>query len=554
MNWRQHFNKKPDNMQNLVKPDPRTKVKTTSAETETTNTTTQNATIFNGKTVIFQSTKQTITDSQSARITEISTRRTPTPEELEEMMRVLHLQKKSETKTFTSSTSATNNNLRRNRPSNLPGINQRNSANGISAKSSTKFKSSASPVARLIFNYESSTDESHSKSPKTPTLVRTEETTVTQKNGRTFTQHVEKKRIKFKLPSPNSPLSRSNYSGEDSSKFYNDAKALLPPITYSPTIKTNSYTSPYTQRNIATVNATKPISNILKPMITTTTTTTPSTKSSSTSTSSSNSLNFSKMPAALSGPVGSLQLGTIKTSSPNLMASGKTVITPPLKPGYAYVFNNFVFDNPNNEQRVGSAEDVKALQDTFEYFKLKVTVIDNAKVDKIRKTVEKVQNKDFSGYACLIIVILSHGSRHEEVAAKDGHYSIDDDMLFPILKNRSLYDKPKIFFIQACKGPMESLGVYKDAVPFQTKGNASEILKCYSTFEGFVSYRSEKGSIFIQTLCQNLKLFGCTKNIKDIIELVTQIVKQQSQNKQIPAYTSTLTKPFVFGDYVKWVK
>lgn len=101
-------------------------------------------------------------------------------------------------------------------------------------------------------------------------------------------------------------------------------------------------------------------------------------------------------------------------------------------------------------------------------------------------SIYQVQNKDFSGYACLIIVILSHGSRHEEIAAKDGHYSIDDDMLFPILKNRSLNDKPKLFFIQACKGSMETLGPYKDAVPFQAVGNASEILKCYSTFEGMV--------------------------------------------------------------------
>ncbi|KAL9912578.1 uncharacterized protein ACN2A1_000426 [Glossina fuscipes fuscipes] len=546
MNWRKNFNKKPDsdlNMHSLVKQDPRTKVKTTSAQTETTNTTTHNATIFNNKTVTFQTTKQTITNTQNARITEISTRRTPTPEELEEMMRTLHLQKKSETRTFTTSASVPKTNSRRARPNNLTTI------PNLSAKSSTKFKSSASPVSRLIFNYESSTDDTHSKSHKTPTLVRTEETTVTQKNGRTFTQHVEKKHIKFKFPSTNSPLNRSNYTGEDGYKFSNDAKAVLPPTTYSPGMTTNTYTSPYTQRNIASF--TKPISTIPKTMTTSTATrTTPSTKSSN----SSNSFNFSKMPSALTEPVGSLKLGTVNTSTPNVMASGKTLTTPPLKPGYAYIFNNFVFDNPNNEERVGSAEDVKALQDTFEYFKLKVTVIDNAKVNKIRKTVEKVQNKDFSGYACLIIVILSHGSRHEEIAAKDGHYSIDDDMLFPILKNRSLNDKPKLFFIQACKGSMETLGQYKDAVPFQAVGNASEILKCYSTFEGFVSYRSDKGSIFIQTLCQNLKLFGCTKNIKDIMELVTQIVKQQSQSKQIPAYTSTLTKPFVFGDYVKWVQ
>lgn len=95
-----------------------------------------------------------------------------------------------------------------------------------------------------------------------------------------------------------------------------------------------------------------------------------------------------------------------------------------------------------------------------------------------------VQNKDFSDHACLVIVILSHGTRHEEIAAKDGHYSIDDHVLFPILRNSTLNDKPKLFFIQACKGSMESNGYFKDAIPFSPPGSANEILKCYSTFEG----------------------------------------------------------------------
>ena len=95
-----------------------------------------------------------------------------------------------------------------------------------------------------------------------------------------------------------------------------------------------------------------------------------------------------------------------------------------------------------------------------------------------------VQSKDFRENACLVIVILSHGARHEEIAAKDGHYSIDDHILFPILRNPTLNDKPKLFFIQACKGSMETNGYYTDAVPFYPHGSANEILKCYSTFEG----------------------------------------------------------------------
>ncbi|XP_065367907.1 mucin-2-like [Calliphora vicina] len=609
-----------DNARALVKQDPRTNVKTTTAQSETTNTTTQNSTIFNNNknTVTYQSTKQTVTSRQTARITEITSRRTPTLEEFDEMMRLLHLNKKPETKTFSSTTTTSSAPLRRNRPGNLPALpsSQRNSQNGISPKSATKFKNTVSPISRLIFNYESSAQGAGSagegsKTPKTPTIVKTSTTTVTEKNGRTVTQRVEEHRVKFdaknfKLSTPNSPLTKNFTGAEDSYKF--DARPSLPALPApsrlsSSSIGSNSsttsfnkpssistkptstfastYTSPYKQRELNRVpNTTTTFSTTTtKPLYNTKTTTTyskPNTSSIFTTTTKPNSIfslstpkttattytsNISKptplftsssstKPTVITKPT-TTTTTSLKTATPTLVAGGKTVTAPLGKPGYAYIFNNVVFDNPNNEERIGSAEDVKALVQTFEYYKMKVTVIENAKVEKIRKTVEKIQSKDFKENACLVIVILSHGARHEEIAAKDGHYSIDDHILFPILRNPTLNDKPKLFFIQACKGSMETNGYYTDAVPFNPLGSANEILKCYSTFEGFVSYRTEKGSMFIQALCQNLKLFGSTKNIKDIMELVTQIVKQQSQNKQIPAYTSTLTKPFIFGDYVK---
>ncbi|XP_073813150.1 death associated molecule related to Mch2 caspase [Musca autumnalis] len=636
----------------LVKQDPRTKVKTTSAQSETTNTTTQNATIFNNnaKTITFQTTKQTVTSRQTARVTEITTRRTPTPQELEEMMRLLAMNKKAETKTFTTTSTTSGVQLRRNRPNNLPALTSsssssyspsRNSINSLNNKSTPKFKNTAaSPVSRLIFNYESHHQSGSGsnigdgpKTPTTPTLVKTQTTTVTEKNGRTITQRVEEHRIKldaksFKLSSPNSPLTR-NYMGEDSFAARDAQPFKLPALPAPPSLSsssysnskfgsslnkpssssssTSSYTSPYSNKQWSTTAAgvgkttASSISNLSfgstsKPSASTTTSLTfsttskpissvtsrgasnPSSSSSSLFSASSNNkpgslfsswsgsgaattkadakpFPKSTTSTSISSPYTTSSFNTkpaVKSAPASSVAKKET--GPRLKPGYAYIFNNVIFDNPNNEERIGSTEDVKALTQTFEFFKMKVSVIENAKVDKVKKTVEKIQSKDFTEYACIVIVILSHGNRHEEIAAKDGHYSIDDHVLFPILRNNTLNDKPKMFFIQACKGSMESKGYYTDATPFSPPGSANEILKCYSTFEGFVSYRTEKGSIFIQSLCKNLKLFGSTKNIKDIMETVTLLVKQQSMNKQIPAYTSTLTKPFVFGDYVKWAK
>ncbi|XP_037950748.1 cell wall protein DAN4-like [Teleopsis dalmanni] len=604
----------------IVRQDPRTSVKTTTAQTETTNTTVQNATIFNNntRTVTYQTTRQTVTRQQQATVTEILTRRTPTSEELEQMLQQMGRPEiNSRRRSGNFQTKPTGNSAS-------------NNGNGISSKSMPKFKTTTSPGTRSPFNYDSHTAfgvNSGSSStgagmryrttPTTPTLVKTEETTVTTKNGRTVTTSVEKQRIKLddiKLSSPNSPLTVPAILPKSSNYTFNNGKAsvnsslntsitrpagslyttsslssnsLTPVLIKSDARPTNTtikptninnkvtinssvystpstYVSPYTNRITATAPPTTRITTTVKPTFTSTTgatklatnsnynpisvfgnefkssTAAPTTKSSYTPGYKSTTSTYST-PSSTPFTMPNISPNTSNTSLASTKKKSK------LKPGYAYIFNNDTFDNPENEFRDGSSNDVKSLKEVFEMFKLNVNVIKNATLDKIDSTVNNIERKKFTDYSCLIIVILSHGSRHEGIAAKNGTYSIDDKILFPILRNRTLADKPKIFFIQACKGAMEIGGFKTDSV--QPNGTPSEILKCYSTFEGYVSYRLKDGSFFIQTLCESLKMHGQSKDIKNIMDEVLRLVKERTNNMQIPSLTTTLTIPFVFGDY-----
>lgn len=73
------------------------------------------------------------------------------------------------------------------------------------------------------------------------------------------------------------------------------------------------------------------------------------------------------------------------------------------------------------------------------------------------------------------------------ISAKDELYSIDDDVLFPMVRNETLKGKPKIILVQACKGDRE-IEVYADSMKSAPSGNPDEILKFYSTFEGRSSF------------------------------------------------------------------
>ncbi|XP_022229073.2 mucin-5AC [Drosophila obscura] len=493
----------------LVLQDPRTRVKTTSAATATTNTAVQNSTITdsNKQTITFMSTRRTVTHTQRARITETTTRRTPSQAELELLFAQMRMGGDGATTTTTTTTTT------RGRPPSL---------NGVALRSTPSFKATTN-------------------NKRSSTVLKTEQTTVTKKNGRNVTQHLETQRVDLKAKGkPSWPPS-----------FFNSKNSGA---TSEP------YVSPYAQKPSLAITYVSPYAK---------STTTPS--SSASTVASAPSVFMASKPTtrpllstpgprpftSITASTGATPKKTVTTHDaqgvvkPTLFAGVST--TKPigtktkLKAARVYIFNNEKFDS-KNEFRSGSAQDVKVLRTTFEQLKCKVEVIKDATLATVKSTVRMLETKDFEDKSALVLVFLSHGTRHDRLAARDLDYSLDDDVLFPILRNRTLKDKPKMLFVQACKGANELGGFMTDSA--QPNGSPNEILKCYSTYEGYVSYRTEDGTPFIQTLCEALNRSGKTTDIDGIMMSVRSVVKMQTKDGQIPSVTSTLTSKYVFGDYV----
>ncbi|XP_034651229.1 caspase-1 [Drosophila subobscura] len=497
--------------QALVLQDPRTRVKTTSAATATTNTAVQNSTITNSnkQTITFMSTRKTVTHTQRALITETTTRRTPSQAELELLFAQMRMGGDGATTTTTTTSTS------RGRPPSL---------NGVAIRSTPSFKATTN-------------------NKRSSTVLKTEHTTVTKKNGRNVTQHVETQRVDLKAKGkPSWPPSffTSNNSGGPSEPYvspYAQKPSLA--ITYvSPYAKSTTGTS--TSSSTGSVAGAPSGSTAFKP-----------------TTKSLFSKNVPRPFTSIAASTGATP--KITAGAHDAQGVGKTklfagvgtakpiVAKTKLKPARVYIFNNEKFDS-KNEFRSGSAQDVKVLRTTFEQLKCKVEIIKDATLATVKSTVRMLETKDFEDKSALVLVFLSHGTRHDRLAAKDLDYSLDDDVLFPILRNRTLKDKPKMLFVQACKGANEPGGFMTDSA--QPNGSPNEILKCYSTYEGYVSYRTEDGTPFIQTLCEALNRSGKTTDIDGIMMTVRSVVKMQTKDGQIPSVTSTLTSKYVFGDYV----
>ncbi|XP_065084840.1 caspase-7-like [Ochlerotatus camptorhynchus] len=212
---------------------------------------------------------------------------------------------------------------------------------------------------------------------------------------------------------------------------------------------------------------------------------------------------------------------------------------------YVLIFHH-TFKNDPELHRKGTEHDIKLIKDVFKNYRAEVpSPCEDYTVQKVEKKMTEIRKKSFNNYSCLIVIIMSHGERRDLIRAKDKTYDFEAKIVEPILMNDSLKNKPKLFFVQACKGgaTMET-----DFHPKAT--NKFDMLKCYSTYEGTVSMRdTEKGSFFIQNLFQIIE-----KNAdKEIIDIMTLIRNEcrSTRVQQAPTETSTLTKKFYFSDLKK---
>lgn len=182
---------------------------------------------------------------------------------------------------------------------------------------------------------------------------------------------------------------------------------------------------------------------------------------------------------------------------------------------------------------------------------------------------------------CLVIVMMSHGNEYEQIQTKDG--TLELDSLFKPFHNHNcpaLRGKPKIFFIQACRGSLPDFGSklqkkfeeelkVKSGRRMQVGSEEdrnipimADFLIMFSSAQGYPSFREEdKGSWLIQGICDEFRKYLNRNDEKDILRMLNGVSryvafhkegyetdgKGDTGHKQMPVIMSMLTKTFVFN-------
>ncbi|KAJ3615026.1 hypothetical protein NHX12_018594 [Muraenolepis orangiensis] len=229
--------------------------------------------------------------------------------------------------------------------------------------------------------------------------------------------------------------------------------------------------------------------------------------------------------------------------------------------GQCIIINNKNFDRRTGmNQRNGTDMDAGNAMQVFGKLGYKVKVFNDQTVDQIKQVLNAVSREDHSCSASFVCVLLSHGDEGVFFGT-DGSIELKSlTSLFRGDRCMSLVGKPKLFFIQACRGTDLDGGIETDSGPDYGTTKIpveADFLYAYSTAPGYYSWRNTtSGSWFMQSLCEMVGRYGKELELLHILTRVNHKVAVEFESisnspgfdakKQIPCVVSMLTKEMYF--------
>ncbi|KAL7642768.1 UNVERIFIED_CONTAM: hypothetical protein RMT77_006056 [Armadillidium vulgare] len=210
------------------------------------------------------------------------------------------------------------------------------------------------------------------------------------------------------------------------------------------------------------------------------------------------------------------------------------------KRGYCVIFNHKNFDyHLSLGERNGTDRDRDNLSNLFVDLGFKVDVYNDSPLKKVKSVINSYAYQvDHSECDCFVMIFMSHGEQ-QILWAKDDNFK--PDILFNEFTADncpSLSGKPKLFFVQACRGDSLDKGykmVSKVALDQTDSGasiytipNHADFLVCWSTVPGHYSWRNTtNGSWFIQSL---VLVFRKYANSRDVLTMMTMVNRHMILN------------------------
>ena len=233
--------------------------------------------------------------------------------------------------------------------------------------------------------------------------------------------------------------------------------------------------------------------------------------------------------------------------------------------GKCVIFSHRHFDSKTLNERRGTELDANALMRAFTHLGFEVIIYNDSTASEIGALLEAISKEDHSDSDCFACCIMTHGDE-ENLWAKDDKYPVEFPLNFFEADNCPTLDgKPKLFFIQACRGDKLGPGIILKVGQDETYSAThytipawADFLISYSTDPGYCSWRNtQDGSWFMQSLAQMIVEYASFTPFLSVItkvnamaayDIISQVPgdKEYDKQKQVPSTNHTLTRELIF--------
>ncbi|XP_071476206.1 uncharacterized protein [Diadema antillarum] len=237
--------------------------------------------------------------------------------------------------------------------------------------------------------------------------------------------------------------------------------------------------------------------------------------------------------------------------------------------GLVYILNNFLFfkraPNERSRQRTGSKADVENIKHVFTQLGYEPVIHQDLTADAIRSTLDafilRINAEGAHRHSSAAVFVMTHG-RQDGILGTDENVVTIKEIMARLSGKRcpALIDKPKMVFIQACRGSNVQESAFDgmvydenikprasgdgDAIttdnsaniqydghetdqPLVTDGipDNSDIYVAFATSDGYFSIRhKEKGTWFVQAICEEFLAGSHVDDLDTMMESVTRRV------------------------------
>ncbi|XP_047481213.1 caspase-1-like [Penaeus chinensis] len=249
------------------------------------------------------------------------------------------------------------------------------------------------------------------------------------------------------------------------------------------------------------------------------------------------------------------------------------------KRGHAVILAYENFSSYGPPRRSCAENDVDIVTAAFKKLKFTVRTSWDLKRDDFLKVLKQESLSDHSDHDCLVVVLMSHGGvddMNNEFIYTYDHKVMTSELWknFTPEKCPTLAGKPKMFFLQACRGEgvdkgvrllkPKAMRVQTDSLPVEQDYAIplhADMLIMWASYIGTFAFKSGNnglnGSVFLHYLSNVLSEDGDKHDLATMLLRVTREVavcyesyvpgSQLDRNKQIPYTVSTLMRKVFFN-------